>query len=169
MNMGSTPLNEALATMIEIVPAFKKKYNIEKMSLITLTDGAGDSDSSGVVTDTGQTYENGNKMMTSNKDGHVLVVKHKGKHYLSDNKSAYWSSDKMTGTLLEILRTKYDITTIGFYLMNKLARRNLNWAGLREYDRRGRYCGADYDTAMKSLRKDNCYATDKYGYDEYLK
>ena len=39
MSLGATPLNAALASMIEIVPMFKQKYVLEKMSFITLTDG----------------------------------------------------------------------------------------------------------------------------------
>ena len=42
MHLGSTPLNPALASMIEIIPKFKSKYGIEKLSFITLTDGASD-------------------------------------------------------------------------------------------------------------------------------
>ena len=39
--LGSTPLNEALIVMLKLVPLFKNKYKIEKMNLITLTDGGG--------------------------------------------------------------------------------------------------------------------------------
>ena len=42
MHLGSTPLNPALASMIQIIPKFKSKYGIEKLSFITLTDGVSD-------------------------------------------------------------------------------------------------------------------------------
>jgi HPt (histidine-containing phosphotransfer) domain-containing protein len=38
---GGTPLNEALAYMVSYLPKFAKTNNVEKMSLITLTDGDG--------------------------------------------------------------------------------------------------------------------------------
>ena len=37
-HLSSTPLNEALATMYKIIPLFKTKYQVSKLSLITLTD-----------------------------------------------------------------------------------------------------------------------------------
>ena len=42
-NLSSTPLNEAIATMYKIIPMFKQKYQVDKMSLITLTDGHSNS------------------------------------------------------------------------------------------------------------------------------
>ena len=36
--LGTTPLNESLVVMNKLVPMFKKKYNIEKLTFITLTD-----------------------------------------------------------------------------------------------------------------------------------
>ena len=37
--LGNTPLNEALIYLTDLIPQFKKKYGIGKMTLITLTDG----------------------------------------------------------------------------------------------------------------------------------
>mgnify|MGYP005701717921 FL=1 len=39
--LGNTPLNESLVYINTLLPMFKKKYDIEKMTFITLTDGAG--------------------------------------------------------------------------------------------------------------------------------
>ena len=50
--LGSTPLNEALIVMLKLVPLFKNKYKIEKMTLITLTDGGANSYSDKVVGET---------------------------------------------------------------------------------------------------------------------
>ena len=38
-SLGNTPLNESLIYLTDLLPQFKKKYGIEKMTLITLTDG----------------------------------------------------------------------------------------------------------------------------------
>jgi hypothetical protein len=168
MQMGSTPLNEALTSLLDIVPAFKKKYNIEKMSLITLTDGSGNSNSSAVLRDSGEKYKDGTTRMSENKEGSQLVIKHKGKNYKSDENNGYWySSTAMTGTLLDIMRKKYDITTIGFFLIPKLSRRYMSYGIISEYDKKGRYIGNDYSSVMKELKKNNCYKTEKTGYDDY--
>ena len=39
ISLGNTPLNESLIYLTDLLPKFKKKYGIEKMTLITLTDG----------------------------------------------------------------------------------------------------------------------------------
>ena len=41
--MGSTPLNEALVSAAELVPMFKKSYNLDIVNLFVLTDGDGNS------------------------------------------------------------------------------------------------------------------------------
>ena len=37
--LGNTPLNESLVYINTLLPMFKKKYDIERMTFITLTDG----------------------------------------------------------------------------------------------------------------------------------
>ena len=39
--LGNTPLNESLVYINTLLPMFKKKYDIEKLTFITLTDGSG--------------------------------------------------------------------------------------------------------------------------------
>ena len=97
MHLGSTPLNQALATMIDIIPKFKSKYNIEKLSFITLTDGASDS-GEGIVDDITYDEQNKNRQIhTQNVDGR-LVINVKGKNYdmQSNTRSVSFSSDRMT-------------------------------------------------------------------------
>ena len=39
--LGNTPLNESLIYLNTLIPMYKKKYDIEKLTFITLTDGSG--------------------------------------------------------------------------------------------------------------------------------
>ena len=41
-NMSSTPLNDCIMAAMKLVPAFQKKYNIDKMNTVFLTDGWSD-------------------------------------------------------------------------------------------------------------------------------
>ena len=41
-NMSSTPLNDCIMAAMKMVPAFQKKYNIDKMNTVFLTDGQSD-------------------------------------------------------------------------------------------------------------------------------
>ena len=168
MHLGSTPLNQALATMIDIIPKFKSKYNIEKLSFITLTDGASDS-GEGIVDDI--TYGEQNKerqIHTKSSDGR-LVINVKGKNYdmETNTRSVSYSSDRMTALLLQIIKQRYDTNNIGFYLIPAKSRRHLSWA-IDNYDSRGNYTGYDLDDVMKDLTKDNVHLTPKSGYDKYF-
>ena len=168
MHLGSTPLNQALATMIDIIPKFKSKYNIEKLSFITLTDGASDS-GEGIVDDITYDEQNKNRQIhTQNVDGR-LVINVKGKNYdmQSNTRSVSFSSDRMTSLLLQIIKQRYDTNNIGFYLIPAKSRRHLHWA-IDEYDSKGNYIGYDLDDVMKDLTKDNVHLTPKSGYDKYF-
>ena len=50
-NMSSTPLNDCIMAAMKMVPAFHKKYNIDKMNTVFLTDGHSDGNDRKVVTD----------------------------------------------------------------------------------------------------------------------
>jgi len=168
MHLGSTPLNQALATMIDIIPKFKSKYNIEKLSFITLTDGASDS-GEGIVDDI--TYGEQNKerqIHTKSSDGR-LVINVKGKNYdmETNTRSVSYSSDRMTSLLLQIIKQRYNTNNIGFYLIPAKSRRHLHWA-IDSYDSKGNYTGFDLDDVMKDLTKDNVHLTPKSGYDKYF-
>ena len=168
MHLGSTPLNQALATMIDIIPKFKSKYNIEKLSFITLTDGASDS-GEGIVDDITYDEQNKNRQIhTQNVDGR-LVINVKGKNYdmESNTRSVSYSSDRMTSLLLQIIKQRYNTNNIGFYLIPAKSRRHLNWA-IDSYDSKGNYTGFDLDDVMKDLTKDNVHLTPKSGYDKYF-
>ena len=163
MHLGSTPLNQALATMIDIIPKFKSKYGIEKMSFITLTDGASDS-GEGITDDF--TDSEGNHSMVSNPYKGKLVITVNGKNYDTSNIGGY-RSDRMTALLLEIIRKRYNTNNIGFFLIPNKSRRHLHWA-IENYDSKGRYIGVDLDDVMKDLTKNNVHLSKKSGYDKYF-
>ena len=118
--LGSTPLNEALMIMLKLVPLFKKKYSIEKMNLITLTDGGGNHGSSETMkldTDTNKLY---GSYPDDRGNTDVFIYKKKN-HEVKDEYYGYRSSG-FTGTILNLLRTYHGIKTIGFYLIKKIRR-----------------------------------------------
>ena len=163
MQLGSTPLNQALATMIDLIPKFKSKYNIEKMSFITLTDGASDS-GDGIVDEVSKNSD-GKTEITKKRSEGKWIINVKGKNFETKNTS--YRSEAMTGLLLKVIKEKYNTNNIGFYLIPKKSRRHLNWA-IENYDSKGRYIGYDLDDVMKDLTKNNVHLTPKTGYDKYF-
>ena len=118
---GGTPLNEALSYMLGHIPDFMKKNNVEKMSLITLTDGEGGS----LCTSKGQylqdkfyDYSNHKTVRVNNfiKDP---VTK---KDYRIDR-----SGTSQTEAILRMIKDRYAVNSVGFYICRN-ARRDLAYA-----------------------------------------
>jgi len=105
---GSTPLNQALVIIHDICKKFKAKNNIEKMNLITFTDG--DANSVRVVSDrklediklSSENYHFGDR------DGYKILID--GKIVKAESKR------QVTAKLLENLGKRYGIKTIGFFM-----------------------------------------------------
>ena len=55
--LGNTPLNESLIYLDKLIPMFKKKYGIEKLTFITLTDGAGNYPRGDIIGSTKSQYD----------------------------------------------------------------------------------------------------------------
>jgi hypothetical protein len=109
--LGSTPLNEALTYLYNYIPEFQKQYNVEKMTLITLTDG----DGSPLKNKNGYSIRRGRDEMVDGK--YITAVP-----FLTDNvtKKTYPLDDTPmhTKSLLKAIKDRYNITTLGFYITN---------------------------------------------------
>ncbi len=96
--MSSTPLNESFIAMDPLIAKFKSDYKTEKLALVTLTDGSANS--------------------VSTNSGSQMMIKLGNKY-----KKCEWSwrgkGKDLTYHLLKYLQKKYDLQTIGFFLVNK--------------------------------------------------
>jgi uncharacterized protein with von Willebrand factor type A (vWA) domain len=106
---GGTPLNEALAYMVPHINSFIKTHNVEKMSLITLTDGEG----GGLHSPTGAIDEyrfdyGSYKKITCKNFLHDPVTK---KNY---SITRYGTSH--TDAILRMIKDRYGINSVGFYI-----------------------------------------------------
>ena len=101
--LNGTPLNSALNYMIEYVGQFKKQNNVEKLTFITLTDGQGEVlDYDRERQEQGITYRE------------FLLDEVTGKSY-SFNR---YDSELYTRAFLEMIKERYNATTLGFYVSN---------------------------------------------------
>jgi len=113
--LGTTPLNEALVVMNKLVPMFKKKYNIEKMTFITLTDGSSNSNY-------GQPC-----IKNDGKNLSIIEGSGSGTPVITINKKQYKAPEHalrggMTQMLLKVLQKQYNVNTVGFYVVSNLRR-----------------------------------------------
>ena len=159
--LGSTPLNEALIACLELVPMFKNKYSIEKMTFITLTDGGANHGGSDNIK-----VEDGKLGIKSGRYDDTLVLKVGKKNY-SPRKNHY-SSENLTTLLLDILHKEYNVTNIGFYLVKRTTRwyveRYFNDYSIKDYYKRHN----EYQTRKKLFSKEKVVAVNKDGYNKYF-
>ena len=131
--LHSTPLNDALVTMIDYVPAYIRANGIEKMSMVVLTDGESSSLKPN-VRGYGNSYEQWVIRDTITKKNYPVSA-----------------VAEQTGVLLEMLRDRHGVKVIGFDLFEgnaggaaKVYRRNFG----------GGYSVPDMMDAMNSIKKE---------------
>ena len=106
--LNGTPLNSALNYMVEHVGKFKKQYNVEKLTFITLTDGQGET-----LQPTSDYLTSADRSDGVTKDvKNFLVDDVTGKTYPIDR----YHSELFTRAFLSIIKDRYDVTTLGFFL-----------------------------------------------------
>lgn len=156
--LGSTPLNEALTYLYNYIPEFQKQYNVEKMTLITLTDG----DGSPLKNKDGYSIRRGGVSSTTGSYKYDITVV----PFLTDNvtKKTYPIDDAPmhTKSLLRAIKDRYNVTTLGFYITNTSYRAMAN-----AIDSHG--CDRDIwliDVLKTKMRKDGFATLKNTGRDE---
>ena len=144
-SIGGTPLNEALVWVYQNLGKYIKTNNIEKMSLITLTDGCGSQLSSidSNFSEHGYVYDPGQIRKTVKKKHFVRDEQTKKTYQLTNY------SNQQTETLLKMIKDRYEIKIVGFYICRNNRRELIS--ALR--DNVSDYAGDVYTTVDK-WRKD---------------
>ena len=157
--LGSTPLNQALVAFEKMIPLFKNKNKIEKLSLITLTDG-------GANFSFGHTMgDNGELILDKNYDS-IPVIKVGKKQYTVNDKRDHYSGEMYTGILLDIIRQRHGVSTIGFYVTQKLRSYDTE-RFIRNYkDYTDKY--EKMNKLKSKLTKERYASVDCFGYDKYF-
>ena len=166
-HLTSTPLNEAIIMCNKLIPLFQAKYKVEKLSFITLTDGESNSDIAAFTYDTSKTYNKSNSrydaqtVIKEGKKTYTTIVGNDGRRYNN-------SRTALTASLLKILQSKYNVTTIGFYLTKRV---NKNGFGqfVEEYTyKNGKtQYNSNFEKIRKQFLKDKVMEIPKEGYNSY--
>ena len=175
-NLSSTPLNESIMAAMKMVPAFQKKYNIDKMNTVFLTDGASDGGERIVsVSDDDKDAEL--DTWSSRRYGHDVRFK----KYMSNantlltdrlTKKTLKVGDSrrgLTDTLLKVLKLRTGCKVLGFYVDSK---RTLSNGTLNRYFPESNYWNSDaklYDRkkVKAEFRKNKVLVvSENTGYDE---
>ena len=158
LNLGGTPLNDAIIAMMEIVPKFKRDTGVQKVNTIFLTDGASNN-LDGV-------YDY--RLDTGTGDHTQVIDRIRGTMTISDPKTLKnyeVAGYDMTDGLLRILKDRVDgMNLIGFFVAGS--------GRSGRVDKRALYSlqsNLSMDAIMeqvKFLNKNKYLVIDSKGYDE---
>ena len=123
--LSSTPLNDTIMAAMKMVPAFQKKYNIDKMNTVFLTDGASDggeriismSDDDKTEPDSWMTRRVGGdwKFKKVGYDANIILTdRHTKKSLPVGNARRH-----LTDALLKVLKQRTGCKVLGFFVDEK--------------------------------------------------
>ena len=123
--LSSTPLNDTIMAAMKMVPAFQKKYNIDKMNTVFLTDGASDggeriismSDDDKTEPDSWMTRRIGGdwKFKKVAYDANIILTDRQTKKSLSVGNARR----HLTDALLKVLKQRTGCKVLGFFVDEK--------------------------------------------------
>ena len=169
LNLGGTPLNEAIIAMMDIVPKFKSDTGVQKVNTVFLTDGA--SNTLAGIWDYKLDPLTGEHNQTSNSIPRGWRWSLEGESILmitdpKTNKTYKVPGGEVTNTLLKILKDRvYDMNIIGFFIAGRGRTGKVDKRTLM-----GLQSGMDWEEIKKQVKfinKEKYIAITHAGYDEY--
>ena len=172
LELGGTPLNEAIIAMMDIVPKFKSDTGVQKVNTVFLTDGAANS-LPGIYDYRLETRESDadfGKHIESNQDiggwrGCTTTI-------ITDpvtNKSIELEGRDMSTKLLKLLKARvYDMNIVGFFIAGSGRSGRVDKNTIRNICKLDHYSEMDKIMELvKKINKEKYLAIDTVGYDEY--
>ena len=152
--MNSTPLNEAILSCFEFVPYFQKKYKLQTVNTVFLTDGEGDS--LGGSCDQYGSYKSFRDYNDHRKNSLIIrdpITKHQ------EVVERVHSGRQQTDALIKLLKLRTKCKVLGFYL---LSNREFN-----SYAYNHLPSGSDVESKKSEFRKNKSVVVTNSGFDEY--
>lgn len=160
LHLGGTPLNEAAIAAMTVVPEFQKKYKLQVVNTVFLTDGEGHN-----LTDVwfdgtvygqrGLDFDRRNN--STSVRGNVMVIRDPitKQQVICDD---LYNGRKITSAYMKMLKTRTNCNVVGFYVL----------AG-RELGRISPVYFPKVDTSIirEKFRKEKFLVVTNSGYDEY--
>ena len=145
--LGNTPLNESLLYLNTLIPMYKKKYDIEKLTFITLTDGSGNYPRGGIHGE--NKMRDWDKVDVYDLDGDKFTARH-----------------NITESLLNHIKKSHGANVIGFYIVKRVRRWDIEKYINNYTDYSDKI--AKYNVLRKQMTKDKAIAVDAEGYHKFF-
>ena len=123
--LSSTPLNDTIMAAMKMVPAFQKKYNIDKMNTVFLTDGASDGGERVISLIEGEKTEPDSwmtrriggdwKFKRVGYDANIILTDRQTKKTLPVGNARR----HLTDALLKVLKNRTGCKVLGFFVDDK--------------------------------------------------
>jgi len=170
--LASTPLNDCIMAAMPMVNAFRKRYAIDKMNTIFLTDGSSDGNDR-YVTFNPTVDEKELRYMTKQPGGYYISNTHYESNLVlrdTKTKKEYMTSYReMTDSLLDALRERTGTKILGFYIASgkEIDRYTLEkFFPVYSYDKKQKVF--DRKKVMAEYRKNKCLVVKhNSAYDEF--
>lgn len=154
--LGNTPLTSALFYMIDYVGKFSRMYNLEKTSLVTLTDGIS------------------NRLFLDpygSEESYGAIHKIRDTATKKDYKIDLHDSPLQVETLLKIIKDRYNIPLIGFFISSISKQGIFNFIDtyiMRNIDAYERFLKVEekYIEIKNSVKQTGVYSYEHSAYDE---
>tara|TARA_R100000426_G_C4814410_1_gene107809 strand:+ start:3 stop:1226 length:1224 start_codon:yes stop_codon:yes gene_type:complete len=165
MRLGGTPLDSAILQTIDIVNNFQKKYRVQKMTTIFLTDGVGHS--SGNVTKVANNEyekdEDMNNFMADHPNGNIVIQDNQYQFGYNNNIRGYQFM-RCHKPMFDYFKHKTGSQLIGFFVTSG---RNLSYNELSNFSK-DPYQNSYEETmkARKELKEHGVITKKNIGYDE---
>jgi len=145
--LGSTPLNEAIISAMTIVPEFQKKYKLQVVNAVFLTDGEGHHLSK--IKDNSMDYGIRNEYNLIYRDPKTLAQ-------MKDDNNNRVSNSK---PFLYLLKQRTGCNVIGFRILSLRDVRNFLWHTYKS--------GVDTTPIYNKFKKEKSMVVTSVGFDEY--
>jgi hypothetical protein len=157
--LGSTPLNTSIINGIDVVNEFRKKYKLQIVNTVILTDGESNE------VKLFKYYDSYNRLGFRSLDDLMSrsvfrYKKHKVMESFDNRKHSGWKFSRLNETklFLNIFKKCTGCTVTGFYVIPK--RHIKPNAAIF-------FTNGEYSAKLKEFKKHNCTSIQKYGFDDY--
>ena len=154
MNLGGTPLNEAIVAAMKIVPKFQKENRLQVVNTVFLTDG--EASQFIAISDGKGAY------ITQNVRKQRVVIRDPiTKHEIMVNDPD--KEIKLTTAYIELLKARTNCNIIGFYILS-----GRNFSGIiPNFYPNIKFGTHEYEKLKKDFRSDKYSVVTTAGFDEY--
>lgn len=156
LRMGSTPLNETVVAAMEIVPKFQKKYRLQIVNTVFLTDGDGNNQRA-YYSENPEKFSSTMTISCGNKDVVIIrdtVTKNEVKVFMTGQNY----NTGFTNGFVTLLRKRTNSNVVGFYV---IAGREFGQAAIKWFK------SEEVEKVKEEFKKERFVVLEDSGFDEY--